>query len=114
MINYIWLALIVIGILTALLQGKTDLVTTAAFDAANSAVELSIGLVGIMTLWLGLMKLAEASGIVRFIGRVLKPIMKRLFPQVPEDHPAMGSMVMNMAANLLGLGNAATPWVLKP
>jgi len=66
-----------------------------------------------MTLWLGLMKLAEASGIVRFIGRLLKPIMKRLFPQVPEDHPAMGSMVMNMAANLLGLGNAATPLGIK-
>lgn len=113
MINYIWLALIVVGILTAMFKGQTQVVTDAAINSANTAVELAIGLIGIMTLWLGLMKLAEASGIVNAIGRFLKPIMKRLFPEVPEDHPAMGSMVMNMAANLLGLGNAATPLGIK-
>jgi spore maturation protein A len=113
MINYIWLALIVIGVLTAVFQGNVQVVTDAAIESANSAVELSIGLVGVMTLWLGLMKLAEKSGIVNLISKMLKPILKRLFPEVPEDHPAMGSMVMNMAANLLGLGNAATPLGIK-
>lgn len=113
MINYIWLALIVIGVLTAIFQGNVQVVTDAAIESANSAVELSIGLVGIMTLWLGLMKLAEKSGIVNLISKLLKPILKRLFPEVPENHPAMGSMVMNMAANLLGLGNAATPLGIK-
>lgn len=113
MINYIWLALIVIGGLTAIFQGNAQVVTDAAIESANTAVELSIGLVGVMSLWLGLMKLAEKAGIVNAIGRLLKPIMKRLFPEVPENHPAMGSMVMNMAANFLGLGNAATPLGIK-
>lgn len=113
MINYIWLALIVIGVLAAVFQGNVQVVTDAAIESANSAVELSIGLVGVMTLWLGLMRLAEKAGIVNLIGRLLKPILKLLFPEVPEDHPAMGSMVMNMAANLLGLGNAATPLGIK-
>lgn len=113
MINYIWLALIVIGVLTAIFQGNVQVVTDAAIESANTAVELAIGLVGIMTLWLGLMKLAEKAGIVNAISRLLKPIMKRLFPEIPDNHPAMGSMVMNMAANLLGLGNAATPLGIK-
>ncbi|MGE5605991.1 MAG: nucleoside recognition domain-containing protein [Bacteroidota bacterium] len=113
MINYIWLALIVIGGLTAILQGNAQAVTDAAIESANTAVELSLGLVGVMSLWLGMMKLAEKAGIVNAIGRLLKPIMKRLFPEVPPEHPAMGSMVMNMAANLLGLGNAATPLGIK-
>lgn len=113
MINYIWLALIVIGSLTAILQGNVQAVTDAAIESANTAVELSLGLVGVMSLWLGLMKLAEKAGIVNAVGRLLKPVMKRLFPEVPPDHPAMGSMVMNMAANLLGLGNAATPLGIK-
>lgn len=113
MINYIWLALIVIGGLTAILQGNAQVVTDAAIESANTAVELSLGLVGVMSLWLGLMKLAEKAGIVNAVGRLLKPVMKRLFPEVPPDHPAMGSMVMNMAANLLGLGNAATPLGIK-
>lgn len=113
MINYIWLALIVIGGLTAILQGNAQAVTDAAIESANTAVQLSLGLVGVMSLWLGMMKLAEKAGIVNAVGRLLKPIMKRLFPEVPPDHPAMGSMVMNMAANLLGLGNAATPLGIK-
>lgn len=113
LINYIWLALIVIGGLTAILQGNAQAVTDAAIESANTAVELSLGLVGVMSLWLGMMKLAEKAGIVNAVGRFLKPIMKRLFPEVPPDHPAMGSMVMNMAANLLGLGNAATPLGIK-
>ena len=113
MINIIWLSLIVIGVITAIFRGQAQLVTDAAIGSANTAVELAIGLIGVMTLWLGLMKLAEQSGIVKALGRLLKPVMKRLFPEVPADHPAMGSMVMNMAANILGLGNAATPLGIK-
>lgn len=113
MINWVWLGLIVIGVIVAMVKGDVSLVTNSAIESAKTAVELAIGLIGIMTLWLGLMKLAEESGIVKLVGRMMKPIMKWLFPEVPPDHPAMGSMVMNMAANLLGLGNAATPLGIK-
>lgn len=113
MINYIWLALIVIGALTAIFKGDAQLVTDAAIESSNTAVQLAIGLIGVMTLWLGLMKVAEEAGIVKAMGRLVKPVMKRLFPEVPPDHPAMGSMVMNMAANIFGLGNAATPLGIK-
>jgi spore maturation protein A len=80
---------------------------------AKIAVELAIGLIGIMALWLGLMRIAERSGLVSALARPLKPIMVRLFPEIPPDHPAMGAMIMNIAANMLGLGNAATPLGLK-
>ena len=80
---------------------------------SKTAVEISIGLVGIMALWLGIMKIADASGLIRIIARGLKPITVRLFPDVPADHPAIGSIVLNMSANMLGLGNAATPLGLK-
>jgi len=80
---------------------------------AKTAVEISIGLIGIMALWLGIMKIAEASGLIRIIAKALKPITIRLFPDVPADHPAIGSIILNMSANMLGLGNAATPLGLK-
>ncbi len=88
-------------------------VTNAALDYAGTAVTISLGLIGIMALWLGVMKVAEEAGLIAIIARLLKPITKRLFPDVPPDHPAMGSMIMNMSANILGLGNAATPFGLK-
>ncbi|MCP3670652.1 MAG: nucleoside recognition protein, partial [Gammaproteobacteria bacterium] len=77
------------------------------------AVELAIGLIGIMALWLGIMKIAEESGLMKIIAKGVRPITVRLFPDVPPDHPAMGSIVLNMSANMLGLGNAATPLGLK-
>lgn len=80
---------------------------------ANTAVDLALGLIGVMTLWLGIMKLAEAAGIVTMLAKLVKPVMVRLFPEVPAEHPAMGAMVMNMTANFLGLSNAATPMGLK-
>ena len=80
---------------------------------SKTSVEIAIGLVGIMALWLGTMKIAEESGLIQIIARALKPITIRLFPDVPSDHPAIGSIVLNMAANMLGLGNAATPIGLK-
>lgn len=109
----IWLGLILIGVITAMFTGKMPDVTKAAIDAAKTAVELSIGLIGIMALWLGFMKLAEAAGLVQALARLLRPVMKRLFPDVPPEHPAMGSMLSNIAANMLGLGNSATALGLK-
>jgi len=88
-------------------------VTNAALDYAGTAVTIALGLIGIMALWLGIMKIAEEAGLIAIIASWLKPITKRLFPDVPADHPAMGSMIMNISANMLGLGNAATPFGLK-
>lgn len=113
MINIIWFLFIVIGVIVAAFTGNITAVTDAAIENAELAVELAIGLVGIMALWLGIMKIAEESGLVQLLGKALRPIMIRLFPEVPADHPAMGAMIMNMAANVLGLGNAATPLGLK-
>ncbi|WP_130805398.1 nucleoside recognition domain-containing protein [Senegalia massiliensis] len=113
MINIIWFLFIIIGVIVATVTGNIEAVTQAAIDNAELAVELAIGLVGVMALWLGIMKIAEEAGLVQLLGKALRPIMIRLFPEVPDDHPAMGAMIMNMAANVLGLGNAATPLGLK-
>ena len=113
MINYIWCGMIIIGIIVGTLTGNIEAVSTAAIEWAETAVELSLGLIGVMALWLGLMKIAEEAGIVRGMGLLVKPIMVKLFPEVPADHPAMGSIVANMAANFFGLGNAATPLGIK-
>ncbi len=88
-------------------------VTSAAIDAANTAVKISIGLIGVMALWLGIMRIAEKAGMIDIISRAVRPITKRLFPTIPSDHPAIGAMIMNIAANMLGLSNAATPLGLK-
>lgn len=88
-------------------------VTKAAFDAASTAVTIAFGLIGIMAMWLGIMKIADEAGAVKFLARLLRPVMKFLFPDVPSDHPAVGSMIMNISANMLGLSNAATPLGLK-
>jgi spore maturation protein A len=113
MLNYIWFGMMAISVVAGIFTGNIDAVTQAAISMAKVAVEISIGLIGIMALWLGIMKIAEASGLIRIIARGLRPITVRLFPEVPEDHPAIGSIVLNMAANMLGLGNAATPMGLK-
>jgi len=113
MINFIWVGLLIIGIVVGIVTGNVDAVTNAAIESANTGVELSMGLIGVMALWLGIMKIGEEAGLVEKLARGLKPIMTRLFPDVPADHPAMGAMIMNMAANILGLGNAATPLGLK-
>jgi len=114
MLNYIWLGLILAAALVGGLTGHLPEVTNGAFKTARDAVmDIALPLAGIMAIWLGMMRLAEQSGFVQVLARVLKPLMRRLFPDVPPDHPAMGSMVMNMAANMLGLGNAATPLGLR-
>lgn len=113
MLNYIWLGIILISVIVGSLTGNIDKVTEAAISSAETAVEIAIGLIGIMALWLGIMKIAEESGLITVIAKVVKPLTVRLFPDVPPDHPAMGSIVLNMSANVLGLGNAATPLGLK-
>lgn len=113
MLNYIWFGMMAIGVGAGIYNGKIDAVTNAAIDMAKVSVEISIGLIGIMALWLGIMKIAEESGLIRIIAKGLRPITVRLFPDVPTDHPAIGSIVLNMSANILGLGNAATPLGLK-
>ncbi len=113
MLNYIWFGMMAIAVVAGILTGRIDAVTEAAIDMAKVSVEIAIGLIGIMALWLGTMKIAEESGLIRVIARLLRPITIRLFPDVPADHPAIGSIVLNMSANMLGLGNAATPLGLK-
>ena len=113
MLNYIWFGMMAISVVAGIFTGRIDAVTEAAISMSKVAVEISIGLIGIMALWLGIMKIAEASGLIRIIAKGLKPITIRLFPDVPADHPAIGSIVLNMSANMLGLGNAATPLGLK-
>lgn len=95
------------------LPSPMEALSSAMIESATGAVDLAIGLVGVMTLFLGLMKVAEAGGMLTIIARLIRPLMVRLFPDVPHDHPAMGAMILNLAANALGLGNAATPMGIR-
>jgi spore maturation protein A len=104
MLNYIWLSLIIVAVVLGGINGKIDDVTKAAIDAAGNSV---------LALWLGIMKIAEDSGLMGLVSRGIAPLMRWLFPEIPPGHPAMGSMLMNIAANMLGLSNAATPLGLK-
>ena len=113
MLNYIWFGLMAIALVVAAFNGTADAVTKGAVDSASSAVQISIGLIGIMTLWLGIMRIAEASGLVSLVGRALAPVLRWLFPDVPASHPAAGAIVLAVAANMLGLNNAATPLGIK-
>ena len=113
MLNWIWLGLILLSVLFAGFTGRMEAVSQAIFDEAANAVQLVIGLVGGMMLFLGLMNVAREGGLLDVVARGLHPLLRRLFPDVPAGHPAMGAMVMNIASNMLGLGNAATPFGLK-
>lgn len=113
MLNAIWMGLVVTSVLFAAATGRMGDVSTAIFESANTAVTLVIGLVGGMIFFMGIVRVAFEGGLRDAIARVLAPLLRRLFPEVPPDHPAMGSMVMNMASNIMGLGNAATPFGLK-
>ena len=109
MVNIIWLLMMVFGIIVAAANGNIEVITRAALEGANDAVKISISLIAIITFWLGIMKLAEEAGLVRALAWLVRPLMRFLFPSVPKDHPAMGAIVMNLSANILGLGNASTP-----
>jgi spore maturation protein A len=113
MLNYIWFGLMAIALVVAAINGTAEAVTRGAVESASSAVQISIGLVGIMTLWLGMMRVAEAAGLVSLVGRALRPLLRWLFPEVPPAHPAAGAIVLALAANMLGLNNAATPLGIK-
>ncbi len=113
MLNYIWFGLLVLGFTVGAMNGKLDEVTHAAISAAGIAVELCIGLLGVMCLWTGLMAIADKSGLVRFIAKLVRPVMRLLFSEIPKGHPALGAIVMNLVANFFGLGNAATPLGIK-
>ncbi len=113
MLNYIWLGLILVAVLVGGFNGRWKEMVSGTADSAGGAVTLAIGLIGIMALWLGLMRLAEKAGLIQTLARFLRPVLRWLFPGVPADHPAMGSMLMNIAANMLGLNNAATPLGLR-
>lgn len=134
MLNYIWFFLILIAVFCAAgndihraltedvnktstteLSEKTKLgqVSGAAMEAAGTAVKISIGLIGVMAFWLGIMKVAEEAGFTKLLAGMVKPVIKFLFPTLPRDHPAVSAMVMNIAASMLGLSNAATPLGLK-
>ncbi len=107
--NYIWFLLIVISIVIAAFTGRLSFVVDAIVNGAEQAVKIAIYLIGIMAFWLGMMKIAEKSGLVDFIAKLLKPIAKKLFPEIADDEGAIGAIAMNISANALGLSNAATP-----
>lgn len=119
MLNRIWVAFILIGFVAAvaqLLQGDLDIFTrvlSGLFDTAKTGFDISLGLVGVMSLWLGVMKIGERGGLIELFSRVVAPFFRRVFPDIPAGHPASGSIVMNVSANMLGLDNAATPLGLK-
>jgi len=119
-LNYIWIAFfliaLVVGLVRLIFFGDTEIFTkmvTSTFDNAKTGFEISLGLTGVLALWLGLMKIGEQGGAIAMLAKVAKPFFRRLFPEVPADHPAHGSIIMNFAANILGLDNAATPLGLK-
>ncbi|KGI61264.1 nucleoside recognition domain-containing protein [Prevotella sp. S7 MS 2] len=119
-LNYIWIAFFLIAFVVALARliflGDIAVfpeLMNSTFDSSKSAFEISIGLTGMLALWLGLMKIAERAGLINVLARVLSPVFTKLFPDIPKGHPAMGSIFMNIASNMLGLDNAATPLGLK-
>ncbi|SCG81747.1 Spore maturation protein A [Proteiniborus sp. DW1] len=113
MINSIWFFLIIIGIVTAVTTGNVDVINIAVVEDASDAVMFAIGLTGIMAVWLGLMNIAEKSGLIKTFSKLLTPITRFLFPDIPKGHPAMSAIVMNMVTNMFGAGNSATAIGLK-
>ncbi|MBS3885422.1 MAG: nucleoside recognition protein [Dethiobacter sp.] len=113
MVNIIWFAMMFIGLLVAAATGRTETVTEAIFSSAEKAVTVAFSLISIMTFWLGMMRLIERSGLIYWLVRALRPLATFLYPRIPREHPAMQAILMNMSANLLGMGSAATPFGLK-
>ncbi len=107
--NAIWVFLIGVSVLFAVINGRLEDLTKSIFDAARSAVEISLFLLGIVALWMGITKIIEESGLIHRLSRIFRPLVCRLFKNIPEDHPSITSITLNFLANLFGLGNAATP-----
>lgn len=113
MLNLIWLALIVSSIIVAAVTGRMEAMNQAAFAGAKAGVTVCFGLLSVLAFWMGIMRIAEKAGLMELVARALSPVISLLFPDIPKGHPAMGYIMSNMSANLLGLGNAATPMGLK-
>ncbi|PLR76361.1 spore maturation protein [Bacillus sp. V3-13] len=113
MVNYIWVFMTIVGIVFAMVNGTMNEVNEAIFTGAKEAVTLCIGLISILVFWLGMMKIAEDAGLLTKLSLLFRPVVKKLFPEVPADHPALGYILSNMMANMFGLGNAATPLGIK-
>lgn len=113
MLNIIWLSLLCLSVVVGAIQGRLTFVVQAVTESAKTGFEVALGLTAMMALWLGIMRIATDSGLIKLISRALQPIMRRLFPDVPVDHPAMGAMILNISANMLGMANAATPFGLQ-
>lgn len=113
MVNYVWVFMTIIGVVFALFNGTMEAVNKAVFDGAKEAVTLCIGLISVLVFWLGMMRIAEESGLLEHLSRLFRPLVKILFPEVPPNHPAMGYILSNMISNMFGLGNAATPLGIK-
>src|SRR5699024_3014315 len=113
MVNIIWASMAIIGIVYGMFNGTMEDVNEAIFTEAKEAVTLSIGLISILVFWLGIMRIAEKASILNVMSRLMRPVVVRLFPDIPKDHPAMGYILSNITANMFGLGNAATPMGIK-
>lgn len=113
MINAVWLFLLAGGVVCGISTDRCAALTESALGGAETAVELSFKLIGVMCLWLGIMRIAEKAGILSILARLLRPLLRWLFPSVPSTHPAMGAIVMTISANMLGMGNAATPFGMQ-
>lgn len=111
--NYIWVALVVIAVIFGGVTGNIQAVLDNIFAFADTAVEIAMGLIGIMAFFCGLMNVMEKAGLCEALGKLIAPVMRKLFPEVPADHPANSAMALYFAANILGIGNAATPFGLK-
>jgi spore maturation protein A len=113
MVNLIWVGMTIIGLVFAIINGRMEEINEAIFTSANEAVTLCIGLISVLVFWLGIMRIAQEAGLLEKLAKLFRPFVKRLFPEIPDDHPAMGYILSNMIANMFGLGNAATPLGIK-
>ena len=113
MVNWIWLLLMTISVVFAAFTGRLEAVTEAAFEGAKSGVTVSFGLISVLVFWMGMMRIGEDAGLLNKLATLLSPAVRFLFPDVPKGHPALGYIMTNMSANILGLGNAATPMGIK-
>jgi len=113
LINIIWFAMLACGIIAAAAQGDIQAVTRATISGAEEAVRIAFSLIGVIAFWSGLIKIAEDAGLMQLLARLIRPVAKAVFPEVPPDHPAMGALILSMSANLIGLGNACTPLGIK-
>ena len=113
MVNIVWALMAIIGIIYAMLNGTMDKVNQSIFDSASETITLVISLCSVLIFWLGMMRIAEKAGLLNGLAKLFRPLVKKLFPEIPDNHPAMGYILANFSANLFGLGNAATPMGIK-